>query len=53
MHGFLLSRKTYTAIDFPNVTAGTTLVSSINNHGQIVGAYVAPNGFAQSFVLSR
>jgi probable HAF family extracellular repeat protein len=48
-HGFLLSDGSYTLLDVPSATE--TIVSGINNRGQIVGYYTA-GGSQHGFLLS-
>jgi probable HAF family extracellular repeat protein len=38
-HGFVYDKGNYTSVDFPAALAGSTLLSGLNNLGQILGAY--------------
>jgi hypothetical protein len=38
-HGFLLDNSVFTTIEASDATAPSTIVSDINDHGQLVGAY--------------
>jgi len=49
-HGFLRSGGRFSSIDFPG--SGDTAARGINNRGQIVGDYLAPNGSRRGFLLS-
>ncbi len=50
-HGFLLSGGTFTTLDIPGATAGTTSPSGFNATGQIVGSYQDAAG-SHGFLLS-
>ena len=49
-HGFQYSGSTFSSIDFPGATS--TLVSGINDNGQIVGYYVDQAGNYHGFLDS-
>ena len=52
-HGFLYDRSTFTIIDVPFPGALHTQAFGINNHGQIVGIYVKPNGEYGGFLYEN
>ena len=49
-HGFLLSKGTFTTIDFPGAL-DTTIANGISANGEIVGIYDDSNGRGQGFAL--
>lgn len=50
-HGYVLSGKTLTTIDYPGKKATATMLESINNNGQIAGQWVDAESNQHSFML--
>lgn len=51
MHGYLLSNKVLTIIDYPAARNVGSEIEGINDHGQAVGQWVDKKGVAHSFLL--
>src|SRR5436305_1921182 len=52
IHGFVLSKGTYTTIDAPGAD-GVTVCQGINNAGQVAGLYQDEDGTSHGFVLYK
>ena len=48
-HGYVLQDSQYTTFDFPG--AFYTSVNAINDHGQVVGFYILPDGTEAGFIF--
>jgi uncharacterized membrane protein len=51
MHGYLLSNKVLTTIDYPAARTTQTEIEGINDNGQAVGQWVDRKGTTHSFLL--